>query len=301
LSRRLIQALEADEAISVAVRAPALTVAQQALFERRVFGILEIPPDTEREVLKGNKARIPAYVDSAYFLVFNRTLQGIAEAAADTNVADVSRGLRIEGGPAQLALAALSPARLLTEPLYNPTGGYAGYVVPAAFVLIIQQTLLMGAATLTALGFVSRRPVAQDLMPGASGIFGRAIAHLTMYTAALALFFVVLPRVYGFSTLGRVADLALFAIPFLLATSFMAQTAGSLFKHRETAVLIFVAITLPQFFLVGVSWPREMIPPALDTLRRIFPSESAIDGLVRIGQMGAHLGESGWIGSISGC
>lgn len=53
LSRRLIQALDADEAISVAVRAPALDMAQQALFERRVFGILEIPPDTEREVLKG--------------------------------------------------------------------------------------------------------------------------------------------------------------------------------------------------------------------------------------------------------
>src|SRR5262249_23074180 len=44
-------------------------------------------------------------------------------------------------------------------------------------------------------------------------------------------------------------------------------------------------------FLVGVSWPREMIPPALDRLRRVFPSESAIDGLVRIGQMGAHLAE----------
>src|SRR6516165_6680810 len=76
LSRRLIQALDADEAVSVAVRAPALDVAQQALFDRRVFGILEIPPDTEREVLKGNEARIPAYVDSAYFLVFNRMLQG---------------------------------------------------------------------------------------------------------------------------------------------------------------------------------------------------------------------------------
>ena len=62
LSRRLIQALDADEEISVAVRAPALDAAQQALFDRRVFGILEIPPDTEREVLKRNKARIPAYV-----------------------------------------------------------------------------------------------------------------------------------------------------------------------------------------------------------------------------------------------
>jgi ABC-2 type transport system permease protein len=290
LSRRLIQALDADEAISVAVRAPALDVAQQALFERRVFGILEIPPDTEREVLKGNKARIPAYVDSAYFLVFNRTLQGMAEAVADINVADISRGLRMNGAEAGLALTALSPAELLMEPLYNPTGGYASYVVPAAFVLIIQQTLLMGAATLTALGF-ERRPGVRRIAPGPTGVFGRGVAHLTIYVASLALFFVVLPRVYGFSTLGRVADLALFAVPFVFATSFMGQAAGSYFRHRETAVLVFVATTLPQFFLVGVSWPRKMIPPGLDHLRRIFPSESAIDGLVRIGQMGARLSE----------
>ena len=76
LSRRLIQALDADEAISVAVRAPALDVAQQALFDRRVFGILEIPPNTEREVLKGNRARIPAYVDFGIFPGIQPNLAG---------------------------------------------------------------------------------------------------------------------------------------------------------------------------------------------------------------------------------
>ena len=291
LSRRLVQAIDADEAVSVAVRAPALDVAQQALFDRRVFGILEIPPGTEREVLKGNPARLPAYVDSAYFLVFNRTLRGIIESAADINLADVSRGARSDGAPARLASAATSPAELLAEPLFNPTGGYASYVVPAAFVLIIQQTLLMGVATLTGLGLERSRSGVRRIGLGPGQLLGHSIAHLTTYVPALALFLTVLPRVYGFSTLGRAVDLALFAVPFVLATSFMAQAAGCFFRHRETAILVFIATTLPQFFLVGVSWPREMVPPVLDSLRRIFPSESAIDGLVRIGQMGARLNE----------
>jgi ABC-2 type transport system permease protein len=177
------------------------------------------------------------------------------------------------------------------EPLYNPTGGYASYVVPAAFVLIIQQTLLIGAATLTGLGFERRGPFSRILPSDPGSLLGRGLAHLTIYIASLALFLVILPRMYGFSTLGRLADLALFAVPFVLATSFMGQAAGCFFKHRETAVLVFVATTLPQFFLVGVSWPREMIPPLLDHIRRMFPSESAIDGLVRINQMGAAFGE----------
>jgi len=129
----------------------------------------------------------------------------------------------------------------------------------------------------------SRSPIA--------AILGRALAHVLLYVPALALYLIVLPRIYGFSTLGGLGALALFSLPFILATSLMGQAAGYLFKYRETAVLLFVATTLPQFFLVGVSWPREMIPPLLDYLRRIFPSESAIDGLVRINQMGATLSE----------
>ena len=290
LSRRLIQTLDADEAVSVAVRAPALDVAQEALFARRVFGIVEIPPDTEREVLKGNTARVPAYVDSAYFLLFNRTLQGILEGAADTNLTNASLGNRLDGAAIQSALAVQSPIETVLKPLYNPTGGYASYVVPAAFVLIIQQTLLMGAATLAGLGF-SQHGVSAHFFAAPADVMGRAIAHLTLYVPALALFLVILPRIYGFSTLGRVSDMALFGVPFVLATSLMGQAAGAYFRHRETAVLVFVATSLPQFFLVGVSWPREMIPPLLDYIRRIFPSESAIDGLVRINQMGAALAE----------
>jgi len=198
-------------------------------------------------------------------------LQGILEGAADTNLANASLGNRLDGAGAKLALAVLSPIEPMMEPLYNPTGGYASYVVPAAFVLIIQQSLLMGAAMLTGLGFVQRGAVAR-MIAAPAGLLGRAVAHLTMYIPALALFLVVLPRIYGFSTLRRLADMALFAVPFVLATSLMGQAAGCYFRHRETAVLVFVATSLPQFFLVGVSWPREMIPPLLDHIRRVFPS-----------------------------
>ena len=40
---------------------------------------------------------------------------------------------------------------LTAVPLFNPEGGYATYVFPAAFVLILQQTLLMGVGLLSTL------------------------------------------------------------------------------------------------------------------------------------------------------
>ena len=105
----------------------------------------------------------------------------------------------------------------------------------------------------------------------------------------MLLYFVVMPRVYGFSTLGSVWALAALSVPFILATSFLGQALGLVFRHRETAVLLVLASSLPQFFLVGVSWPAEALPGLLRQARELLPSVNAIDGIVRVNQMGASL------------
>ena len=291
LSRSLVQALDAHEAIKVAIRADTLAEAQTAVQDRRVFGILHIPAGTQRDVLKGHEARLPAYVDSAHFFAFNRTLQGMSEASAIVASSLVTRDAREDGSLARRALAAVRPAALVVEPLYNPTGGYGSYVVPAAFVLILQQTLLMGAAMLGGVAYERGGRGARAVRGNLVTLIGQAIAHLTLYLPGLGLYLIVLPHIYGFSTLGHVLDLAAVAVPFILATSFLGQLAGAFFRRRETSVLLFVATSLPLFFMVGVSWPREAIPEAIRQASRIFPSTSAIDALVRVNQMGAALGD----------
>ena len=289
LSRNLVQTLNADEAVTVAVSADTLAQAQERLARREVFAILGIPEGTEREVLKGNQARLPAYVDSAYFLLYNRVLQGISEASGAVNVAIASRGARADGSLAHAALIRNSPVELLTEPLFNPTGGYASYVVPAAFVLILQQTLFFGGATMGAVVFEQSGTQGRRRRAGARVIIGQALAHVCLALPGLALYTIILPRIYGFSRLGRLFDLFLMALPFLLAVSFLAQFVSLWFKRRETAVVLFIAASLPLFFMVGVSWPVEAIPDFVREASRAFPSTSAIDGLVRINQMGASL------------
>jgi ABC-2 type transport system permease protein len=289
LSRNLIQTLNADEAVKVKIAADSLAEAQAALARREVFAILGIPKHTEREVLKGNKARLAAYVDSAYFLLYNRTLQGMREAANTVTAEVAARGARSDSSLAHAALTKNSPVELLAEPLFNPTGGYASYVVPAAFVLILQQTLLMGSAMVGGITFEAGGMEARRRRGRVKAVVGQALAHLCLAMPGLALYLIVLPRVYGFSTLGHLLDLFLLSVPFVLSVSFLGQFVGSWFRRRETAVLLFIATSLPLFFLVGVSWPLEAIPSQLRAASQVFPSTSAIDGLVRINQMGARL------------
>jgi ABC-2 type transport system permease protein len=289
LSRNFIQDLNADEALEIVDGPATLVEARDALARRQVFGIVDIPEETERDVLKGDRARIAVYVDSAYFLLYSRILEGISGATQAAGLEIAAHGARSDGSLAHVALIRSSPVELLTEPLYNPTGGYASYLVPAAFVLILQQTLFMGAATVGGVAFEQGGRMARRRRSDVRALIGQALAHLCLAMPGLALYLIILPRVYGFSTLGSPLDLLSMAIPFVLSVSFLAQLVAAGFKRRESAVLVFMATSLPLFFLVGVSWPVEALPNALREASRIFPSTSAIDGLVRINQMGATL------------
>jgi ABC-2 type transport system permease protein len=271
--------------VRVAVRADTVANARAALDRGEAFAIVGIPAGTERDVFKGVTVHVPVYADATYLFVFRSIGSGIATALNTLTSELVSGGARTDGSLVKASLASSSPADILLQPIFNPVGGYASYVVPAAFLLILQQTLLIGAALLTTVA------LSQYAGRTFSNVLGRGIAHLTIYLPALALYLIVLPRVYGYSTLGSTLQIFTLASLFILATSFMGQAAGAWFRYPETPTLVFLATALPQFFTTGFAWPREAIPQAVQTFGKIFPADFAIQGLVRINQLGASLSE----------
>jgi ABC-2 type transport system permease protein len=284
LSRRIVQTLDASGAASVVVGAETLAQSRSAVDRGEALAVVGIPPGTERDVLKGNAVHIPVYADATYLFIFRTSASGIGTAIGTLSSELAAGGARTDGSLVKATLASASPANVLLQPIFNPVGGYASYIVPAAFVLILQQMLLIGASMLTVIA------IAQ---PGGAfvSVLGRGVAHLTIFLPSLALYFIVLPRFYGFSTLGHPLQLFALASLFTLATSFMGQAAGAWFKHPETPTLIFLGTSLPQLFLAGFSWPREAIPERVLAAGYMFPSDFAIDGMVRVDQVGASLWE----------
>ena len=285
LSRRIVQTLDASGAVKVAISVDTLPQARAALDRGEVFAVVGIPPETERDVLKGTTVHIPVYADATYLFIFRTLGNGIAVAINTLSAELAAGGARTDGSLVKATLASVSPVDILLQPIFNPVGGYGSYIVPAAFVLILQQLLLIGASLLTVVA------LAQPSGGAFASVLGRGVAHLTIYLPALALYFIVLPRFYGFSTLGQPLQLFALAALFALATSFMGQAAGAWFKHPETPTVIFLGISIPQLFLTGFSWPREAIPKSVQAVGYIFPSDFAIDGIVRINQLGASLWE----------
>ena len=245
-----------------------------------------IPPGTERDVLKGMTAHIPIYADATYLFIFRTTASGIAAAINTLSSELAAGGARTDGSLVKATLAAASPADILLQPIFNPVGGYASYIVPAAFVLILQQTLLIGAAMLTgvALAQAAGGAFAQRARPR-----HRAPDHLS--AGARALSSSCCRASTAFRRSATRCSCSRSPRVFILATSFMGQAAGAWFKRPETPTLIFLGTSLPQFFLTGFAWPREAIPEPVQAAGYIFPADLAIDGLVRLNQLGASLWE----------
>ena len=284
-SRRIVETLDASGAVSVAMRAETWPKRARHLTEARLLLWSASRPGPSATCSRAASSISRSTPMPPIFSSSGRCANGIAVAINTLSSELAAGGARTDGSLVKAALASASPADILLQPIFNPVGGYASYIVPAAFVLILQQMLLIGASLLTVVA------LAQHAGGAFTTVLGRGVAHLTIFLPALALYFIVLPRFYGFSTLGQPLQLFALASVFVLATSFMGQAAGAWFNHPETPTLIFLGTSLPQLFLTGFSWPREAIPEAVQAVGYIFPSDFAIDGIVRINQLGASLWE----------
>ena len=104
---------------------------------------------SKRNVVRGENAVVSIEANGAYALLNKAVQYGFAEAVGTVSAGVEIRKLQASGQSAQQARASRAPVQLQMVALFNPTEGYGSFVVPAVALLILQQTLLMGAAMLT--------------------------------------------------------------------------------------------------------------------------------------------------------
>lgn len=285
-SRELARRLDASADVAVALVLPDMPGAERAVQARGVSGIVLIPRHFERDLLHGRPAPLALYADASYFLIYQRVSGGVTAVVRAFGAEIETARLIATGIDPAVAMAAADPLQLTAVPLFNPQGGYATYLLPAAFVLILQQTLLIGV------GLLGTLPGAPAREGGAvATVAGKLLAYVVLEAVILPFYLVGLPYLYGLPRLGSVAAILFFALPFVLAVGALGQVLAAVFRRPLAVQLAFAAIGLPFFFMAGFAWPVEAIPSAIRALSVLVPSSTAIDGFVRISQIGAPLSD----------
>jgi ABC-2 type transport system permease protein len=295
-SRELARLVDATPDVSVAKVFLDLPSAQREVYKRSVFGILLIPQYFERDLLHGRPSPIALYADASYFLMYNR-MNGAVSAVSRTmgTNAEIVRLVGLGVDP-PVAAAATDPMPFIAVPLFNPQGGYATYILPAAFVLILQQTLLIGVGLLGTMPGADaiparRRRFGDALYESIATVAGKLLAYVAVEALVVTVYLVGLPYLYGIPRLGSVVTILAFALPFTLAVGALGLLVARVLRNPLAVQLVFAAIGLPFFFLAGFAWPTEAMPLAVQWLAKLLPSTLAIDGLVDVAQLGASLSD----------
>lgn len=290
LSRQLAFMADATSQVRLVAQADSLERARQLLQEGKGSGILHIPRHFYRDLMLGRSVTLSYAGDASYFLVYGTIAEGLAQAGGTLAAQVKVARLLTHGEALPQARMGWNAVALNVVPVFNPTMGYVNYVVPAVFVLILHQILLMGAGLMGATqnqrglrgetGYWQSAPVLPLLL-------ARTLVTVGLFLLPVSYFFGFCFDYYNIARTADPAQLWLFTLPFLLATCWLGVGLGALFTRRDMPTQVVLLSSLPLVFLAGFIWPLELIPAPLNWLAQWVPSTPAIEGFLRLNQMGA--------------
>lgn len=298
LSRQLRRWVDAHEATEVVLRTSNLGTLEAAIATGEIAGYLLIPAGFRADVLRGRPTVVVYGGDAGRFMVLKQVLSGFAESAGTLSASIDVRRQMASGLNMPQAIAAQSPVALHLRPLFNTREGYGSYLIPAVFVLILQQTLLLGVGMI--FGTDRQRQSRSGAMESdetPAGLVARFLggcgAYVSLYAVHLIFYFGFSFWLFNIPRAGDPVALALFALPFLLAITLFAQMIAGWCGERETSVQALLVTSLLFLFLAGFAWPLALMPAPLLWLAHLVPSTAGIQGFFRLNQMGATLAEVG--------
>jgi len=290
LSRRLAFMADATPQLQLVGSATTLADAELRIRHGEAKGLLLIPRHFYRDVRLGRTVTLGFAGDGAYYLIYGAIAEGLSSAAATLGAQIRITRLLAQGQTVPAAKAQWRPFAIQAEPVFNRTLGYQQYVVPAVFLFILHQTLLIG------LGLRGATDNSQPgrAIPGAGlrgAVWQRLLARTLLFMGlylGFTLFY--LGPCFAWYGLNRLADPLLllgFLLPFFLAVSQLGILLGSYLSRREMVTPIIILSSLPLLFAVGFIWPQEMLPWSIRGVMNLIPATPGILGSLRLNGMGA--------------
>lgn len=303
-SRELVRNFDSSEMLKVVSRPLDLQDAQNQFYKNEIRAYVEIPKGFEKDVLRGGHSFVSLFEDSAYLIVYKQITTGIMQTTGTMSAKIEIGKLMKKGLNKQMATAVKLPFEFIQMPLYNPAGSYQNYIYPLVVILILQQTMLVGVGLLGGTRRELIKGVKRRTKDGVKDVIesycefstnpteivlGRAFAYVVLYLIYSVICFLVFPAFLVYEMTYNIPLLLLILFPFLFSVAFLSQALIYFYANREHALLTLVVMSLPLIFLPGFVWPKESMSFSLIAFSKIIPATSAMDGLLRVNQMGAQL------------
>lgn len=300
-SRQFTRQYDASPNVKVAYRCNDILEARDLMEKQVVHGFVVIPTDFDNCINRMEQAHISVFCDMSLMLTYKAIFSTATSVVQDMN-ADIQVAVSSMLQPDAVAPTARQET-VQTHPLdfdevqlFNPTGGYGSFIIPAVLMLIIQQTLVLGIGLSAGTARENNRykdlvPINRHYTQISTIIFGKSMCYFMVYIVIAAWLTLAVPKIFHFTSLFPPRDLLHLMLPYLLACIFFGMFVSCIVRYRENVMLFVVFASVPMLFLSGVSWPQSAIPSYWQGFSWLFPSTFGVRAFVRMNSMGATLAD----------
>ncbi len=294
-SREFIRRVDATPDAKVTAVCASMDEARTMLDKKEAYGILMFPSEFSKNLHSGKQATVSLYCDMSLLLYYKAILLSATEVSLDMGKDIHARNL--PQSTDKLNDIQIDPVPYESVALFNPSNGFASFLIPAVLMLVIQQTLVLGIGMLS--GTARERNRFHHLIPEENTRFhgtlrvvlGKSLAYLVIYIIVCIWTLVVVPHLFSFPSVSERGTLLLFLLPYLFACIFFSMTLSGFMRTRESPMMIFVFMSVILLFISGISWPKDAFPWYWRVISDLFPSTPGIKGFALIKSCGATLNE----------
>ena len=293
-SRQLLRMIDANSGVAIYSSYLNLSEAQKAFQQEQIRGIIAIPSSFSRDLQRGEQPSISVYADASYMLYYKQVLTAAKVSATYLNAGVEMKRTSAQGKlPSQVRDEAM-PVSAKVVSLYNPSSGYATFLIPVVLVIIFQTTILTSVGILG--GTMRESNKLRKIYPNSNSfwgalpiVMGKATTYLALAMAILLIILGIVMPLFGIPVRSSILSTMVFMAPFVLSIVFMGLCLLGFLRRREDAIMLIMYTSLPSVMLTGFSWPTVAMPEWLHAFSYIVPTTLGAKGFVSITQMGASL------------
>lgn len=294
LSRKISYMLDASPQIAVDSSYLSEQEAKEAIINNTITAMVIIPSHFKRDLHLGKEPVISVGADASYFLIYGGVVEATMHSVLTQSAQQQVGELLKKSVPLVTAKMQYTPFKTEFINTFNISGSYINYVIPAVFILILQQTMLIGMGMLGA-------KQNEDTKRGEKGYYNSESVLAVMSVRYLSFVFIYCVHalfLFGFSFsffgvphIAKIGELLLYTFSFFMAVGSLGILLGAVFKERVYPTPVILLSSLPLVFSAGFVWPLEMMPQWLVWLSQVSPSTPGIQGFLRLNQMGADFSQ----------
>lgn len=293
-SRHLVRMLDATEPVGIVGYAANKAEAKRAMHEKKCYGVVEIPADYARRIGRGETANVSFYCDMSLLLRYRQFTMALTQVQIAAGAEIQQRTLADLGLPAAALASQGAPLNVSQQFVGDPSQGFSSFIMPGILMLILQQSVVLGACMIAGAASERRRrnggsdPLGIDA-PATATVVGKTLCYVAIMLPMVIYTLHVVPWIFKFPAYGSIVDELLFVVPYLLAVSVFGLTLSVFVTERESSFLVIVFTSVIFLFLSGLTWPRYAMSGPWQLIGACVPATWGVQGFVHINSDNASL------------